>query len=552
MSNVQQPVLMSNLSSPSIVTSTLRNCLSATTPNLGTNRSRSNSRVAGNSAASTSNELHFTTSTSSLNKDLNNNNQATPPPPPPPILPLIDDPSSSANSDEGSSVAYHHSYSSSNLFIDAMELKNKFLHHFSNITFLDCRTATDFQQKHIQNSVHVNCRDKLTRKRLLTRRTTVKDLISCKDARSSLMGDDENSCPNTATTTTATTTEQPTPCMLNDIDHQQQQPISKQSFFANRYNATTAAENSKRNMIVLYDDKTSDVSELQCESNPLKIVQDNIKQSGVKKECKILKGGFKQFIEMFPEFCVVKADNHHQGEAAKSRCAFNQQDLHQSAIDNAVMTKITNHLYLGNEIDSQNVEMLEKEGIHYILNVTKNIPMLNNPKFKYKRINANDCQNQNLRQHFDEAFEFIDEAKANNGKVLVHCQAGVSRSPTIVIAYLMNKQRLRMNDAYEKVRESRPIIAPNIVFMSQLLDYEAKLFSSTDVEETQIKINNPTSSNSNNFNSNSNLFKTFLHSTSATFNNFANSIEDGNSSSNGNNSSNALTNTPRKSSVLAS
>ena len=43
-------------------------------------------------------------------------------------------------------------------------------------------------------------------------------------------------------------------------------------------------------MIVIYDDKTSDLSELQSESNPLKIVQENIKQSGYKKECKILKG----------------------------------------------------------------------------------------------------------------------------------------------------------------------------------------------------------------------------------------------------------------------
>jgi hypothetical protein len=43
-------------------------------------------------------------------------------------------------------------------------------------------------------------------------------------------------------------------------------------------------------MIVIYDDKTSNLNELQSESNPLKIVQENIKQCGYKKECKILKG----------------------------------------------------------------------------------------------------------------------------------------------------------------------------------------------------------------------------------------------------------------------
>ena len=52
---------------------------------------------------------------------------------------------------------------------------------------------------------------------------------------------------------------------------------------------------------------------------------------------------------------------------------------------------------------------------------------------------------------------------------------GISRSPTIVIAYLMKKLNLKLVDAYEKVREKRPIIAPNIVFMNQLMDYETKL-----------------------------------------------------------------------------
>ena len=68
-----------------------------------------------------------------------------------------------------------------------------------------------------------------------------------------------------------------------------------------------------------------------------------------------------------------------------------------------------------------------------------------------------------------------DEAKRNNSKVLVHCQAGVSRSPTIVIAYLMRQFGISTNDAFNKVREKRPIISPNIVFMSQLMDYESRL-----------------------------------------------------------------------------
>ena len=79
-----------------------------------------------------------------------------------------------------------------------------------------------------------------------------------------------------------------------------------------------------------------------------------------------------------------------------------------------------------------------------------------------------------MKQHFDEAIEFIELARVNNSKVLVHCQAGISRSPTIVIAYLMKKLNISMDDAYNRVREKRSIIAPNLIFMSQLMDFEAK------------------------------------------------------------------------------
>jgi len=74
----------------------------------------------------------------------------------------------------------------------------------------------------------------------------------------------------------------------------------------------------------------------------------------------------------------------------------------------------------GNESDAKNCENLEKKGIYYILNVTKNIPFYNltNSKsadagrpFVHKRIAVNDCENQNLKNHFGEASHFIGKYK---------------------------------------------------------------------------------------------------------------------------------------------
>ena len=70
---------------------------------------------------------------------------------------------------------------------------------------------------------------------------------------------------------------------------------------------------------------------------------------------------------------------------------------------------------------------------------------------------------------------FPDEARQTGTGVLVHCQAGVSRSPTIVISYLMKHTRMSMVDAYKLVKNRRSIISPNLNFMGQLVQWESAL-----------------------------------------------------------------------------
>lgn len=69
-------------------------------------------------------------------------------------------------------------------------------------------------------------------------------------------------------------------------------------------------------------------------------------------------------------------------------------------------------------------------------------------------------------------FLFTDEARADGGKILVHCQAGVSRSATITIAYILKHSKMGVMDAYRHVKSKRAIIAPNFNFMGQLMEFE--------------------------------------------------------------------------------
>lgn len=57
------------------------------------------------------------------------------------------------------------------------------------------------------------------------------------------------------------------------------------------------------------------------------------------------------------------------------------------------------------------------------------------------------------------------------GVALVHCNAGVSRSASIVIGYLMLREGLSFDDALRQVKLARPSVCPNPGFYQQLKNY---------------------------------------------------------------------------------
>lgn len=71
--------------------------------------------------------------------------------------------------------------------------------------------------------------------------------------------------------------------------------------------------------------------------------------------------------------------------------------------------------------------------------------------------------------------DIAEEAMSARCGVLVHCVAGVSRSVTVTLAYLMQRHRLCLRDAFELVRSRKTDIAPNFHFMRQLHSFERDL-----------------------------------------------------------------------------
>ncbi len=87
-------------------------------------------------------------------------------------------------------------------------------------------------------------------------------------------------------------------------------------------------------------------------------------------------------------------------------------------------------------------------------------------------ISIHDRPSNNIRQHFHKCNKFIAEIVRTNKAVLVHCRAGISRSSSIVCAYLMHAHKMSLKKAINTVYRARNIIYPNEGFLLQLRDYE--------------------------------------------------------------------------------
>ena len=141
------------------------------------------------------------------------------------------------------------------------------------------------------------------------------------------------------------------------------------------------------------------------------------------------------------------------------------------------ISQILPRLYLSDDIIARNLDQLKQKRITHILNLTTNIPNKFEPEISYLKLTIFDFESQNIAQYFDEATHFIDEALKNEKNiVLVHCNAGISRSASFVIAYLIKKRIFKSyQDAYAHVKKCRPIISPNKGFEKQLLNLEVKM-----------------------------------------------------------------------------
>jgi atypical dual specificity phosphatase len=143
-------------------------------------------------------------------------------------------------------------------------------------------------------------------------------------------------------------------------------------------------------------------------------------------------------------------------------------------------SEILSNLYIGSFEDAKCEDILINKNIKYILNISNecNKPNYQN-NFIYKQIFINDHSDAPLNLFFEETNIFIHDALKSSKGILVHCKMGISRSSTIVIAYIMNYGynpyipcKVSFKEAFRFVKKKRNLITPNFGFCLYLRELD--------------------------------------------------------------------------------
>ena len=133
------------------------------------------------------------------------------------------------------------------------------------------------------------------------------------------------------------------------------------------------------------------------------------------------------------------------------------------------MSKVTNGLYIGDFSQAINQMWLENHNITHIVNATQEIKNIFPRDYIYLNLFLIDSPGQSLDSALDRSYEFIRDAITRGGVVLVHCYAGISRSSSVVIYYIMKSRGWEYYQAYNYLKERHPRARPNYGFSKQII-----------------------------------------------------------------------------------
>ncbi len=160
------------------------------------------------------------------------------------------------------------------------------------------------------------------------------------------------------------------------------------------------------------------------------------------------------------------------------------------------INEIIPYLFISNWNTSNNPNVIKKYNIKAVITLETIdkpkdiIDFYKNNNIDFMYIRLYDDPNSDISKYFDITYNFIDSHIKQKKNVLVHCMAGISRSTTIVLNYILKKKYelnhiknpyIIVDDIINYVRTKRYIINPNSGFIKQLMIQSKKYYNEKQV-----------------------------------------------------------------------
>lgn len=370
------------------------------------------------------------------------------------------------------SVSYNGTFPSEFEVLEPFKLFNK-LNNFQPMCLIDNRTEENFRKKRIESSIQISSpemaieairsyiygEERISRKIVGVK--TIALLLSS-ETTSHFISHFQNLLQDFTTKNNA---ELVMSVFDSDVHDPNKIDVKAQFTFTLDDNSIVADSSPHQNTNLSVTDPIDDNSSVESGKN-------------FKMKIYILQN-IENFLELYDSFSFVST-----GDIERK---WNNKQYYPSEI-------LPKFLYLGDFFNATNMNQLKQIGITHIVDATGNRESESTAAslgLQYHPVDIDDVETANLMDHFPQTTELIenawlkfssigdssiDDEGSTVPRVLVHCRAGWSRSPSIVLAFLMKCFHWSLIDASRLVVRERPMVCPNRGFMAQLMTLEASLF----------------------------------------------------------------------------
>ncbi len=121
------------------------------------------------------------------------------------------------------------------------------------------------------------------------------------------------------------------------------------------------------------------------------------------------------------------------------------------------VSEILPNLYLTSVYGATRENILKK-GISLLVNAAQELPKQELPGLESIKLFLDDTPYATIHVYFERIADKIHEHLSRGGRVMVHCVLGVSRSTSLILAYLMKYRNMSLKSAFDLVSSRRPCV----------------------------------------------------------------------------------------------